>query len=315
MGLRRAALFKQRYSDVLRRYKARRRYVFARYGILRPSLDAVQRLFADEALPLAGNIAFRALFSVFPFLIFLTALASLFGNAALADNIVSFLLDVAPAGVVEPLAPEIHRILTVPRTGLLGVSLAITVWSAMAGVDSVRVALNRAYNVLETRGYVRLFLLELAFIVGAAIILLVLAILIVILPVAFAVIERLAPGFTQAYSLLDLLRFPIAVLLLTGGLLLCHRLLPAHRTHVWEVLPGVLVTVAVWIGLSAAYSYYLVNFNSFALTYASLSGLFAALFFLYLAAIVLILGGEFNRVLALYRIRHRPPEPADFGEE
>ena len=55
-----------------------------RPSIARLSLEAVQRLFADEAIPLAGNIAFRTLFSVFPFLIFLTALAGFFGNADLA---------------------------------------------------------------------------------------------------------------------------------------------------------------------------------------------------------------------------------------
>jgi len=314
-GPHRTASFRERYSRVLRSYRARRRFVFARYGILKPAIEAVQRLFADEAMPLAGNIAFRALFSIFPFLIFLTSLASLFGNAQLADKIVSFLLSVAPVGIVEPLVPEIHRILTVPRTGVLGISLLLTIWSAMAGVDSVRVALNRAYNVLELRSYIRLFLLNVAFIVGTAVVLLVLAILIVILPLAFAVIERFAPGVRETYALVDLLRYPIAILLLTGGLLFCHRLLPAHTAHVWDVLPGVLLTVMVWIVLSAAYSYYLVNFNSFALTYASLSGLVAALFFLYLAAIVLILGGEFNRVLMLYRIRRSPPQPPEFSKE
>ena len=57
---------------------------------------ALLRLFADEAIPLAGNIAFRTLFSIFPFLIFLTALAGFFGNDDLAEDVVTFLLSVAP---------------------------------------------------------------------------------------------------------------------------------------------------------------------------------------------------------------------------
>ena len=47
-------------------------------------IEAVRRLFTDEAIPLAGNIAFRILFSLFPFLIFLTALAGFFGSDDLA---------------------------------------------------------------------------------------------------------------------------------------------------------------------------------------------------------------------------------------
>jgi membrane protein len=54
--------------------------------------------------------------------------------------------------------------------------------------------------------------------------------------------------------------------------------------------------------MSSAFSIYLVNFNTFASTYASLSGVFAAMFFVYLAALVLILGGEVNRVLEVRRI-------------
>ena len=57
----------------------------------------------------------------------------------------------------------------------------------------------------------------------------------------------------------------------------------------------------VWVVLASLFSYYLVNFNTFASTYSSLSGLFAAMFFLYLAALVLILGGEVNRVLQVHR--------------
>ena len=116
-------------------------------------LEALRRLFADEAIPLAGNIAFRTLFSIFPFLIFLTALAGFFGNADLAEKVVSFLLSVAPERLVHPLAPEIRSILTVPRTGLLSISAIITIWSAMAGVDSIRVGLNRAYDLKETRSF------------------------------------------------------------------------------------------------------------------------------------------------------------------
>ena len=77
------------------------------------------------------------------------------------------------------------------------------------------------------------------------------------------------------------------------------------------MLPGVLLTVIVWILLSSAYSIYLVRFGTFASTYASLSGLFAAMFFLYLAALVLIFGGEVNRVIAIHSARDAAAETPD----
>lgn len=264
--------------------------------------ESFYRLFADEAIPLAGNIAFRTLFSLFPFLIFLTALAGFFGNDNLAEGVVTFLLGVAPAELVKPLVPEIRSILTVPRTGLLSLSAVLTIWSAMGGVDSVRVGLNRAYDIRETRSAFMLYIWNVVFVIGAAAFLLAFAFLIVFAPVALTVIEIYAPGFREHVVTLEQVRYPVAILLLTIGLLICHRTLPAKRLNILEVLPGVVLTVIVWVLMSSAFSIYLVNFNTFASTYASLSGLFAAMFFLYLAALVLILGGEVNRVLEVRRI-------------
>ena len=129
-------------------------------------LEAVRRLFADEAIPLAGNIAFRSLFSIFPFLIFLTTLAGFIGNDDLAQSVVNFLLSAAPERLVAPLVPEIKSILTTQRSGLAGLAALLTLWSAMAGVDSVRVGLNRAYDQREHRGLWHLY--AICAVIGAA---------------------------------------------------------------------------------------------------------------------------------------------------
>ena len=264
--------------------------------------ESFYRLFADEAIPLAGNIAFRTVFSVFPFLIFLTALAGFFGSNELAEGVVTFLLSVAPAQLVQPLVPEIRSILTVPRTGLLSLSALITIWSAMGGVDSVRVGLNRAYDTRETRNIWWLYVQNVLFVIGSAVFLLIVAMLIVFAPVAIQLIETYAPALRGHFVTLEQLRYPIGVTLLIFGVLLCHRILPAKALSVLEILPGVVLTVAAWVVMSSIFSIYLLNFNTFASTYASLSGIFAAMFFVYLAALVLILGGEVNRVLEVRRI-------------
>ena len=264
--------------------------------------ESFYRLFADEAIPLAGNIAFRTLFSIFPFLIFLTALAGFFGNDELAASVVTYLLSVAPHQLVQAVEPEIRSILTVPRSGLLSLSAILTIWSAMGGVDSVRVGLNRAYDLRDKRPVWWLYLQNVLFVIGAAVFLLAFAVLIVLAPVLITAVEARVPGFRDSIATLDQLRYPIAVVLLTVGVLTCHTVLPAKRLNLLDVLPGVVLTVVVWIALSVAFSIYLVNFNTFASTYASLSGLFAAMFFVYLSALVLILGGEVNRVLEIRRL-------------
>jgi len=287
-----------------------------RPSLTRLLLEAIRRLFADEAIPLAGNIAFRFLFSIFPFLIFLTALAGFFGSAELAARIVTYLLSVAPKEFVTPIAPEINSLLTHPRTGLLSVSAAITVWSAMGGVDSVRVALNRAYGLTEDRNPFLLYAIMALFVVGSAILLLALAVLIVLAPTAIHFISTYAPGFDDVIVIFDRYRYPLAIVILVIGLFLAHLILPARRVKIYYLMPGVFLTVAVWLVLTSVYSYFLSNFATFASTYAGLSGLFAAMFLIYLSALALILGGELNRVIVLARKYRQPSaEAADLSKE
>lgn len=286
-----------------------------RSRLARMVLQAVNRLFVDEALPLAGNIAFRTLFAVFPFLIFLTSLGGFFGNELLASQVVEFLLSVAPPELVAPLAPEIHAILTVPRGGLLSVSAVLTVWSAMAGVDSIRAALNRAYGVREHRSFFWLTVLGVAFVIGGAFLLLALALFIVLAPVLIAFVNTYAPGLRGLTATFDQLRYPVAIVILFVALTIAHRVLPCRKLSTLSVLPGVIVTVVVWIALSAAYGFFLANFATLASTYAGLSGIFGAMFFLYLAAVALIFGGEVNRVIAIWREFISPLEPPNLGQK
>lgn len=66
--------------------------------------------------------------------------------------------------------------------------------------------------------------------------------------------------------------------------------------------PGVLFTVLVWLVLAIAFSWYLTSFGNYASYYAGIAGVIAALYFLYLAALVLIFGGEINRAIRIRRL-------------
>ena len=273
----------------------------------------LKRLFADEAVPLAGNIAFRFVFSLFPFLIFLTSLSGFFGSAELANNITSFLLSIMPASLVQPFQSEIMSILTVPRTGLLSLAIMLTIWSATGGVDSVRVSLNRAYDTRETRPVWVLYSLNILFVIVTAMMMLAVALLLVALPLFLQALEVWAPNLLQNYTSLNWLRTPLAISLLVAGLYAAHRFLPNRRLPLADITPGIALTILIWVALAIGFSWYLRNFSSFTSTYASLSGIFAAMFFIYLAALVLIFGGEVNRAIMVVRrgriLPEKPPLP------
>lgn len=263
----------------------------------RDFVSAYWRFVAADGLALAGNIAFCAILALFPFLIFLTALAGFFGNEALAQAVVDYLLSVAPKSLAASVSPEIRSILTAPRTDLVTVAAGFTLWTASGAVESVRVGLNRAYGYTEERSYWLRLLQNVVFVLGGAAVLLVLAISIVIGPVVWHKVVVWYPPVDRFTGLFDMVRYPAALILMVLILLAAHLALPMKRHGLGELLPGITLTIVFWLCAAYGYSYYLAHFSTIVTLYGGLTGIIIALTFLYLSGALTIWGGQINQVL------------------
>ena len=161
--------------------------------IYRIALDALYAFGEDDGWALASHIALSAILALFPFLIVLTALAGFFGSKDIADKLATLLLDTWPQEVAGPLAREIHNVLGTTRGDVLTIGVVLAVYFASSGVDSLRIALNRAYDVTETRSIWLLKLESIGYVLVAAFALLALGFLIVLAPLAFATALKYAP--------------------------------------------------------------------------------------------------------------------------
>jgi len=121
------------------------RYVF------HVGIDAFYTFLADDGWAIASHIALSTLMALFPFLIVLTSLAGFFGSKELADQAAGLMLQIWPKQVADSLSGEIHDVLTTTRGDALTVGVVLAVYFASNGVESLRVALNRAYAVIEPR--------------------------------------------------------------------------------------------------------------------------------------------------------------------
>ena len=104
---------------------------------------------------MAGAVAYSFVLSLFPFCIFLGALAAYFGGEALAKQGIEQLFQIAPAPVAEALAPEVMAVMGQSRFGLLTFGALIALFFATSAIESLRAALNVAYRVKEQRSYFR----------------------------------------------------------------------------------------------------------------------------------------------------------------
>ncbi|WP_138934307.1 YihY/virulence factor BrkB family protein [Roseovarius arcticus] len=264
--------------------------------------EALLRLWNDDAFGLAGNVAFRALLALFPFLIFTSALTAFVGDRSMANDLVDFLIAIVPSPLIEPIVSEIEQVMTVPRGGVLSIGILLTIWFAVGGVDGVRVGLNRAYGIRETRSILVIYGVQVAMVILASLALVLVGYLLVLAPRAGSWLHDLIPDFDPASVTIRLIRFPASATIFIVALFAAHVILPARRTMFSNIWPGVVFTAVAWTLLATVFSYYVRSFGTYASYYAGLAGIIAALYFMYLAALLLIFGGELNRALRIRRL-------------
>jgi membrane protein len=266
------------------------------------ALDAFYRFLDDDGWALASHIALSTLMALFPFLILVTALAAFLGSKNLADEVATLLLDTWPHEVAEPIAGEVHRVLTTTRGDVLTLSAVASVYFASSGVESLRIGLNRAYGAKETRNWLLLRFESIAYVLVGAVALLALAILVVLAPLLFATALKHAPWLAPLESTFTFVRFAVATSVIAAALLVAHKWLPAAHPRLRDIVPGVLATLALWLAGGILYGRYLEEFASNYVTYyAGLASAVIALVFLYLTASIFMYGGELNSAICRAR--------------
>jgi membrane protein len=258
---------------------------------------AIYSLYADSGFAMAGAVAYSFVLSLFPFCIFVGAMAGYFGGEAFAKQGVAQLFEIAPAPVAEALAPEVMSVMGSSRFGLLTVGALIALFFATSAIESLRAALNNAYRQKESRSYFRCLLESSLFVILSAIGVLVLTWGVVVGP-------ELATSF-KPVSLLWLadsswiaviVRFAIVIAAIGSQLLAYHLWLAAGDRRLGDVWPGVLLSIVLWVLAARLFGSWL-TFSDYSRFYAGLTQIMSALVFFQVSAIIVILGAELNRGL------------------
>jgi membrane protein len=268
--------------------------------------SAAEKFLADDGWAIASYIGLTLLMSLFPFLIFVAALAGFMGSEELAKEAARLIFDEWPAAVAGPIAEQVSSVLTAPRGGLLTIGGFLALYFASSAIEALRVGLNRAYGLVERRPWWLLRLQSLAVVLVGSMALLALAFLVVLGPLIIEAIRDYMPWVSNEYSVLTFARIGIAALMLAVSLFSAHYLLPAHRLRIVDVVPGVALTFLASIFFGEAFGMYLSQFarNYFSM-YAGLASVMIALVYLYWVALLFVFGGELNAAILRERARRR----------
>jgi membrane protein len=263
--------------------------------------DAVGHLNDDDGWAMASHVALSSLMAIFPFVIFIAALAGFIGQEPLAVRAADFLFTVWPAEVAGPISREVHRVLTGASTSLLTISAVIAIYLASNGVEAVRTALNRAYRSNDNRSFLFRRSQSLVFVAVGAVASLIMAFLGVLGPRTFAQLADVFPRLLPFEATFGYLRIAVTSMLVIVVLTAAHLWLPQNRPPATRLWPGIVATLLLWALAARVFAAYLARFANYTATYAGLASLVTAIFFLYLVALIMIFGAEFNAALGRLR--------------
>jgi membrane protein len=272
-------------------------------------LRTYTEMFADRLLSIAGGVAFFILLAIFPAI---TALVSAYGlvlNAATITNNLNLMQDVVPANVLELIRDQVVHIASSGRTLSVGlvIGIAVAFWSAMSGVKALIDALNVIYEQREGRSFIRLNLVALAFTLGGFAAFLMCIAAVVVLPL---ILSFIGLGGATA-TLTGILRWPVLLLALLAGLAVLYRYAPNRRTARWQwVSVGSVFATVTWLAGSYLFSWYLANFANYNATYGSLGAAVGLMIWLWMSAILVLLGAELNA-----EIEHQTGRDSTIGKE
>lgn len=247
----------------------------------------------------AGNLAYLAMFSIFPFFILGAAIFSLIGEESERAATINALLFAMPpmvGNVIEPVARDV----VAARTGwLLWAGALVALWTVSSLIETIRDILRRAYGTTMTQAFWKYRLFSAGIIIGAVLLLILSLFSQIAIGAASQVIDAYFPQLIDTVTMLQLTRIVPALGLYLSLYLLFYTLTPKlYRPRRYPKWPGVLFTTAWWVMVTTGLPPVLRSFFRYDMTYGSLAGIMVALFFFWLVGLGVVIGAELNAALA-----------------
>jgi membrane protein len=259
----------------------------------------VQEFQRDDALGLAAQLAYYLILALFPFILVLVSLMGTFGSEELASEVLGYFRQVMPEEAYKIIETFTGNIISgdAKAPGLLSFGILFTIWAASGAFAALISALNRAYDVQETRPFWKVRGIAILMTLGLSVLILVGVLLLVLGPQIGATIADVF-GLGDLFLLVwDIARWPVALLFMVFTVALLYYFAPDVDQPFRWITPGGLIGVLLWVLASVAFNFYVSNFGSYNKTYGSIGAVIVLLLYLYISSLTILFGATLNATL------------------
>jgi membrane protein len=267
----------------------------------------------DGITNIGAMMAYYAVLSLFPMLLFVITVAMLVVDTATVEEGLAMASTAMPESVATLLGQQVRSLMAAADAGFAIGGAALALWGASRGAASLGTALNAIFNKTETRSWLHRQAIAIGVTLAVAIIVLLALGLLVLGPtVGHLVADRFGLGhaFDVAWGIGRWVGAGVLVMVVWA---ITYKFLPNTDAPFRIFTPGAIVGVVLWLGISWLFGIYLSHFNKYEATYGALGTAIIFLTWLWLSNTALLFGAEVNDVLADFR-KHRSEAAAKLAK-
>ncbi len=264
---------------------------------------AISQYFDNGGMAAAGNMAFLAMLSMFPFIIFLIAVSGFLGQTERGLEVINFMFEVLPPEVSTVIRGPVQGIIKNTGAEILTGSILFAIWGAANGVEAARGVILKAFGREHAPAIWLRRVESLAVVIFGAVTLILAMSILVLGPAIFKATTSLFPdiindGIDTLWSYLSILVSPSILLL---GLFGVYLVLTPRRVNKPKRLPGTLLSLLFLLSTAKGLSVYLKYADNYDVTYGSLAGVVIMQLFCFIVSIGFVMGAELNAAYTYYR--------------
>ncbi|NRT90660.1 YihY/virulence factor BrkB family protein [Clostridium beijerinckii] len=265
-------------------------------------IHLIVKIKRDDVFALASQLAYYLILSFFPFMLFLMTLAGF--SSISSKQILGQLNVMLPRSVLELTQSTVVEIFDNQYTGLLGISILLTLWTASSAFKAIIKSINKAYNFKEERSFIKLSIISMLGILALAVTIILALTALVFGNVIGDYIKSINPFYEIVLIIWNIFRYTFILAIMISIFICVYKFAPAKKLVWKEVIAGSIFSTVGWVLVSFVFSFYIDNFNNYSRFYGSLGAVFILMTWLFLISIIFILGVEINFVTSELRGRN-----------
>lgn len=266
----------------------------------------------------AYELAYNFLLAVFPMFLFLFSLCGIFvrESGKLRTDLLVYLQLAVPPAAYQLLHHTLEEITRNPQAGKLTFGILFALFSGSAGTTQLISTLNGAYEVRETRSWVKVHLISLGLTIAISILIIAALLLLLVGGQAIAYLGQISDMGMVAFCTAKVLQWTFSLGFVVFAFALVYYFAPdVEEQHWYWITPGSVFGLAIWALASAALRVYLHFFNTYSTTYGSLGAVIILMLWFYLTGLAILFGGQINATIEHAAAEHGHVEAKAPGQK